>query len=197
MASRPGLTMPPEIRFEVVRNGTNIGHHVVTFRPEGEGLFVTAVVEIAVRLGPIVLYRYKHSVRETWRGDQFVKLDSETDDDGKPYRVHATRDGEHVVVETGEARRVFSSDTIPLTHWNMLCMTRPLFNPQDGLVIDSKIVPRGETTVALADGKMVRAVRYSVVGKYALEDWYDDARQWTALTTKGKDGSEIDYRRSV
>ena len=147
-------------------------------------MFVTAAVEIAVRLGPIVLYRYKHSVRESWRFDQFVNLDSETDDDGKPYRVHAVRDGDHVVVETGEGRQVFSANTIPLTHWNILCMSRPLFNPQDGVLIDSKIVPRGETMVALADGKMVRASRYSVVGKYSLEDWCDDARQWTALTTK-------------
>jgi hypothetical protein len=51
--------------------------------------------------------------------------------------------------------------------------------------------------VALADGRMVRAARYSLVGKPALDDWYDDARQWTALRTIGKDGSTIDYRRVV
>jgi hypothetical protein len=191
-----GTATPPDIRFEVLRNDTNIGQHVVTFRQDNDSVLASAVVDIAVRLGPIVLYHYKHSMRETWRGDEFVQLDSETDDNGKAFQVHAVRSEEHVVVESPQApRRLLPPATIPLTHWNILCMRRPLFNPQDGVPIDSIVEPRGETTVALADGKMVHATRYSVVGKYALDDWYDDAHQWTAFRTIGRDGSTIDYRR--
>src|SRR5271165_2372979 len=92
-AAARGMALPPDIRFKVLRNGGEIGQHVVTFRQDGDALLATAGVRIAVRLGPIVLFRYTHSVREWWRGDQFLKFESDTDDDGKQFRVHAVWSG--------------------------------------------------------------------------------------------------------
>jgi hypothetical protein len=190
--------MPPELRFNVMRNGSAIGHHVVTFRQDGDTLLASTAVDIAVRFGPLVLFRYTHSVRETWRNGQFVTLDSDTDDNGTPWRVHAVRAGDHVLVEGLEVpARVLPPATVPLTHWNILCTERPLFNPQDGVPVESSVVPRGEDMVPLADGTTVRAAHYSLVGKVALDDWYDDSRVWTALRSVGKDGSTIDYRRAA
>jgi hypothetical protein len=168
----------------------------VTFHQQDDTLLANASVEIVVRLGPIVLFRYTHSVHETWRNGQFVSLDSETNDDGKACRVHAIHSGDQVVVEALDARRrILSPATIPLTHWNRLCMERPLFNPQDGVPVESTVVARGEDIVTLADRRTVRAAHYSLLGKVALDDWYDDAHQWTALRSIGKDGSVIEYRR--
>jgi hypothetical protein len=152
-------------------------------------------VEIIVRLGPIPVFRYTHSVREGWRGDRFLSLESETYDDGTPYHVEASNAGDHVIVSTRTVPRVeLAAETIPLTHWNHLCMRRPLFNPQDGVRVESTVAPRGEEMVALADGREVRAMHYSLVGKIALEDWYDVAGKWTALSLIGRDGSRIEYR---
>ena len=197
-APRRGMGLPPELRFNVMRDGNEIGHHTITFRQDGDMLLANVVVEIVVRLGPIPLFRYHHGVRETWRGGQFIALDSETNDDGKSFKVHAARFGDQVIVETLTAPRVvLGPDTIPLTHWNILCMRRPLFNPQDGLPVDSTIVPRGEEMVPLADGRLVPAAHYSLGGKVVLDDWYDEARQWVALRTAGRDGSKIEYRLAV
>jgi hypothetical protein len=188
-------TVPPDRHFEVFRNDSRIGHHTVGFRAEGDTLVATVGVEIAVRLGPIPLFRYTHSVRETWRGDQFLSLESDTNDDGKHFHVQASNAGNQVVIVTEAApRTVFPPDTIPLTHWNILCMRRKLFNPQDGVPIDSTVVSRGETMVPLADGQQVRASHFSLVGKVALDDWYDTAQYWTALHSTGTDGSRIEYR---
>ncbi len=190
--------VPPELRFNVMRNGSLIGHHGITFHQDGETIRATVVVEIVVRLGPIALYRYAHSVREVWRGGRFESMESETNDDGKPFRVRAIRGPEGVAIESSVApRTVLPPTAIPLTHWNSLCMERKLFNPQDGLPIDSTIVPRGDESVALADGRTVRATHYSLVGKVALDDWYDADHMWTALRSKGTDGSNIEYRRAV
>jgi Family of unknown function (DUF6134) len=192
---RPGIAAT-NLLFNVIRNDSDIGQHKISFHADGDLLVANVTVEIVVRLGPIPLYRYTHSVRETWLGDRFISLDSETIDDGKHFRVHAIRIGDQVVIETEAARRaVVSPETIPLTHWNRLCMERPLFNPQDGVPIASKVVALGEEMVALASGTMVRATHYSLVGTIALEDWYDAANQWTALRTIGRDGSRIEYRR--
>jgi hypothetical protein len=188
--------VPPELRFNVMRNGSPIGQHNIRFSLDGETLRAAVVVEIVVRLGPIALYRYTHSVREVWRGGRFESLESETNDDGKPFRVRAVRGSEGVVIESS-VRTVLPPNAIPLTHWNSLCMERKLFNPQDGLPIDSTIVSRGDESVALADGRTVRATHYSLVGKVALDDWYDGDHMWTALRSTGTDGSTIEYRRAV
>jgi len=188
-AGPAAFAAPAELHFEVFRNDKRIGQHVVTFQRDGAGLVAIVAVEIAVKIGPIALFRYTHSVREIWRDGQFVQLDSETNDDGKPFKVHAIRTGDHVVVETPHGpRQVLGSDAIPLTHWNVLCMRRPLFNPQDGAIVASAVIPRGAEMVALADGRQVRAAHYSLTGKVALEDWYDDAGQWAALDSIGTDG---------
>lgn len=188
----------PDLRFEVMRNGSRIGHHAIRFRREGAVLEATIEVDIVVRFGPIVLYRYLMQVREVWRDGAFVSLESETNDDGTRHRVKAMRVPDQVIVDvSGAQRAVFPPNTIPLTHWNNQCMSRPLFNPQDGVAISSNVIARGEASIALADGREVRATRFSLIDDVVLDDWYDTSNHWTALRAPGRDGSTIDYRRSV
>jgi len=200
-ASTSRVTAPPVqpgLRFEVMRNGNRIGQHTIRFRQEGTALEAEIDVDIAVRVGPIVLYRYALKGREIWRDGAFVSLESEINDDGTRHRVKATRTPENVVVEvSGAPSVIFPPNAIPLTHWNNLCMERPLFNPQDGAAIASSVLTRGEDMVPLADGRSVRATRYSLIGKVALDDWYDMTRHWTALRAPGRDGSTIEYRRAA
>ena len=143
------------------------------------------------------LFRYTHSVREVWRDGQFVSLVSETNDDGKQFSVNARRTEQNVVVQASPpAAAVLGPDAIPLTHWNILCMRRPLFNPQDGVFVDSRVTEGGDELVTLADGGRVAARHYSLRGKVMLDDWYDRAGVWAALRGTAKDGSIIDYRRA-
>ena len=189
--------LPSGIRFEITRNGDHIGQHTIRFRQEGTALAAEIDVSIAVSLGPIVLYRYALKGREIWRDGAFVSLESETNDDGTLHRVRAMRLPEHVVVEVSAApAAIFPPGAIPLTHWNSLCMERPLFNPQNGTAIESNVLTRGEDMVPLANGGAVLATRYSLIGNVTLDDWYDTTRHWTALRAPGRDGSTIEYRRA-
>ena len=117
-APRRGLAslVQPDLRFEVMRNGSRIGQHSIRFRQEGTTLEAEFVVDIAVRLGPIVLYRYAMRGREVWREGAFASLESETNDDGTRHRVKATRTPDQVVVEvSGALKTIFPSSAIPLT----------------------------------------------------------------------------------
>lgn len=201
-AGAPGATAmtmpaPGRLRFDVLRNDSRIGQHTVTLTQDGAVLRASIRVDIAVSLGPIVLYRYTHSVQEIWRDGRFVSLESETNDDGTRYRVVAERRADGVTVNAGNAKDlVLPAETIPLTHWHQQCMVAPLFHPQTGERLAPSVALRGEETIALADGRMVRANRYSLTGDVALDDWYDTARTWTALRSVGRDGSMIAYRRA-
>jgi hypothetical protein len=187
-----------DLCFNVMRNGSIIGQHSIGFRQEGGMLIASISLEIMVRFGPIPLFRYSHKVRETWRDGSFLTFESKTDENGKRHRVSATRTAENVIVESSTVGcKVFGAQTIPLTHWNLLCMERPLFNPQDGSLMSARVEARGDEMVVLADGGKVRATRYSLLIKPVLDNWYDGERQWTALRTRGTDGSAIDYRRAA
>ena len=117
LMSGTGFATPPDVRFDVMRNGSRIGQQSVTFQQQGAVLQANTTVEIIVRLGPIVLFRYNHSVREAWRDGQFETLDSTTNDDGKPFKVHAERGAAGVAIEASAIpHAVLPPETIPLTH---------------------------------------------------------------------------------
>lgn len=46
-----------DLRFEVRRNGSEIGYHVLSFRQDGERLTVDIDIELRVRLAFVTLYR--------------------------------------------------------------------------------------------------------------------------------------------
>ncbi len=174
-----GFAAPTDVHFEVIRKGGKIGQQSVTFQQRDGVLVATTAAEIVVRFGPIALFRYTHSVRETWRDGQFETLDSTTDDDGKPFKVHAERGAAGVTVEASTiARAVLPPETIPLTHWNILCMERPLFNPQDGTRIDSRVIraARKWWLWRMARWCARRIIRWS-------EKW-----RWTTGMTRRKSG---------
>jgi len=193
VAPPPGL-----LRFDVSRNGSRIGEHVVRLSRSGATVRAEISVEIAVGFGPITLYRYTHSVREEWQDSQFQWMEARTNDDGTPYHVRAERTAKGVVVRRqGGDEAIMAADTIPLTHWNDTCLRAPLFNPQTGLPLNMAVQPRDTEMIDLGGGRMIRARRYSLVGDETLDTWYDDRNMWTALRSAGRDGSTISYRRAV
>lgn len=200
LAAASAAVTPPSaglLRFDVLRNDRLIGQHVITLTRTDAVLLAAINVRFVVTLGPITLYRYTHTVREEWRDGMFERMESSTNDDGTNHSVKADRTSEGIVVRTGSGKRtVMPMATIPLTHWNYLCMSAPLFNPQTGERVRPRVLARGEEAISLADGRAIRARRYSLSGDVALDDWYDGTHTWAALRSTGSDGSTISYRRA-
>jgi len=197
--ARAAEAMPPEgtLRFSVMRNNSRIGQHIVEVRRDGAAWTARINVEIVVSIGPIAVYRYTLTARETWRDDRFATFDSDTNDDGTRLAVRAARQADGVAVEaSGAARAILAADAIPLTHWNRQCMRAPLFSARNGERHRPTVQPRGEEMVALADGSRIRAERYTLSGDVALDDWYEASGAWAAMRTTGRDGSTIEYRRA-
>jgi hypothetical protein len=192
----PAMLKTPDLRFDVTRSGSRIGRHEVRCRQDDGALLVNVDVDVVVGLGPMVMFRFTHRVTERWEDGRFVSLESRTTDNGKHYQVSASRTEGHVIVESSATgRSVLSPDAIPLTHWNSLCLERALFSSQDGASIAARFNGHFEETVTLAEGRKMRATRYSLAVKPVLYNWYDSDRVWTSLRTEGRDGSTIQYRR--
>jgi len=184
--------------FRVFRKGSEIGTHTLQFHRTGNVLTVNIDVQIAVGFGPITLFRYRLTGVEVWREDRFAEIETATDDDGKMLHVSARRDGNRIVVDANPlGRQNFPAEALPLTHWNIGCMTAPLFNPQDGKAMQVTVTPRGSTSVALANGASVPARQFAMTGQTTLDDYYDADAVWTALHAVATDGSMLDYKRIV
>lgn len=184
------------LAFLVFRNGVRVGDHEMSFTGEPGAMSVTTQVRMAIKLGPVPVFRYRHEARERWAGGRFSELATSTDINGKRRTVAARRSsGGAVVIETDTGRIAAPAGAAPLTHWNSDVLSGPLFNPQEGKMLKASARRVGRETVTLADGRKASAVRWSVRGEAEIDDWYDDDGVWTALRGKLPDGSTMEYRR--
>lgn len=186
---------PRTLSFEVRRNGRKIGEQSITF-DDRDGLSATTQTDLAVALGPVTLYRYRHEASELWRDGRFVNLETRTNDNGKMLRVTARRESAGVrIVQASGAVVQAPEAVLPFTHWNRLIAVSALFNPQDGKLLKERASPGRSSSVSLADGSTRRAEGVVFQGDIYIEDWYDQDGVWTALDGRLKDGSNLAYRR--
>ena len=169
--------------FSVLRNGTPIGEHQMSFAGDPASPTVTTEVRMAVKLGPVPVFRYRHHAVERWTGGRFASLETTTSSNGKAERVSARRTEAGVIIETAKGRITGPAGLRPFTHWNPDVLAGPLFNPQSGKIL--KVTAR-----------RVGANHWAVRGEAEIDNWYDEAGVWTALKGKLEDGSRIEYRRA-
>ncbi len=187
------------LRFEIWRKGKLIGHQEMHFNQHDGTLTISSQVEMVAGWGPFTFYRYRHRGTERWADGAFVSLSTHTNDNGKILTVRAARTAQGVTIDATKGAKhtdwTMPPAALPLTHWNEAAMTRPIFNPQDGKPIKEAFQPRGTGLVALADGRQVRARRYTLPAKVHLDEWYDEQGLWASLRAVVKDGSVLEYRR--
>jgi hypothetical protein len=172
---------PSRLAFAAIRNGSRIGEQRMTFASDGDSLAVHTIAEMAVKLGPLTLYHYRHEADERWKGGRFGSLETHTNANGKLLKVTARRTdgGVEIVSAAGLTTRAPVS-ALPFSHWNRKIAAAPLFNPQDGKLVH-------ETVVATPR-------KLSFRGDVEIDDFYDDAGTWVGLIGKLSDGSRMEYR---
>ena len=184
------------LAFSVLREGSDIGSHVVTFARTGDELTIRIAIDLVVKLGPVPLYRYEHRATEIWNGSSFASIDAQTNDDGKRMTVKAQRLASAVSVgSSNKGNYEAPANALPSTHWNRRMLDGPFFNTQTGELLSNAVTPRGMTTVETGSGRRINVRRFEIVGPITLESWYDDQQTWAGLQFKGQDGSQIVYKR--
>jgi hypothetical protein len=198
--AKPSLLSPlpgKSLGFAVMRKGSKIGEHLLTFDQSGDGnLIVRVAVELKVGVGPIVLFRYKHNATEVWRNGQLASLDTVTNDDGTPNTVTGRATEAGFKVEGTKAKLYAAPDNaLPATHWNRKQLDGPWINTQDGRLLRPKITPVGPEVIPAASGAKIPADHFSLTGDAVLETYYDSTSNWAGLNFKAGDGSVILYER--
>ncbi|MGC8475976.1 MAG: DUF6134 family protein [Acetobacteraceae bacterium] len=192
----PGVPRSDVLRFRLIREGSKIGAHVLHFLPRPEGMRVTIAVDIAVRFGPFVLYRYRLRGSETWRNGRCVGAASRTEDDGTPLFMRAERDASGFWVTGTHTPRYRAPPTaLVASHWNQAELRGPWINLENGRLLHPHVTPLGVHPALLADGAQVPARSYSITGPATMRLWYTLGGVWTGLLFTASDGSLVRYER--
>lgn len=181
------------LQFEVRRDGRSIGRHEVTFEREGEALRVTAQSDIRVRFLGIPIYRFDYRSESLWDESGLLRLEAETDDDGRESRVVARREAEELRIEGSGGRAQVGAPLFPTDHWHPAVLDeRAVLNTLTGRINAVDIVFEGEEEIE-AGGGTRPARRYSYDGDLQATVWYDRQGRWVGLRFLGQDGTPIDY----
>lgn len=181
-----------DLRFKVTRNGSEIGHHVLSFDQQGERLSVDIDIDLQVRFAFITLYSYTHQNRETWQAGQLLGFKSQTNDNGTLISAETRLEGDELVIAGKEGRVSGPADMLPTTYWHRNFVGRERWiDTQNGRIVTSTVTPAGSEWIEAA-GRTIQADRYGLRGDIEFDLWYQ-AERWVKLAFTASDGSRIDY----
>ncbi len=201
LAARPAaaaLPVPPNgsLAFRLVRHGSEIGRHTLTFERQGEALSVRVAVDALVTVFSIPVVRYKLRVVETWQDGILAGLVGETNQNGTQEWVSARRTTEGLVVLGSKTDRYIApEDAIAVTYWNKRMVNGPMISLSDGVLLRPKVERHPADTVRLASGDTIAAEHYNLSGAFDADVWYDQTDTWAGLAFDVADGSNVHYER--
>jgi len=189
-ARRAAAAPPAPVRFRILREGSAIGTHRVTFAERGaEGLVARTEVDIAVKLAGFTVFRFTHRFEEVWAGPRLVAATSRQDRNGTVTEMQARAEGEALLVQGPEGAARLPAQAAPLSWWDVgrIEAERPLFDNATG-----RPLRLAWTRTALPQG----ARRWRCTGDRESEGTWAAEGTWLAWTTKGDDGSVVVYERA-
>ena len=200
LASAALLTFPGALRaqtaspltFTAYRNGSRFGFHQLKFADDGAKRIVDIEIAFDYKLAFVPLYRYRHRNREVWQDGRLLALDTETDDNGTPYRVQARAESNGLLVVGSSGKLQLPADTTSTSYWNEATIERgEWLDTQAGSLVRSKVTIGAPESVMAGD-KLVEAKPYQLEGDITCTLWYHDGR-WVKLRFIASDESVIDY----
>jgi hypothetical protein len=182
------LAAPPDLAFKVLREGREVGTHIVRFRDEGGLLRARSEVRIAVTLAGFTVFRYSNDTDEAWRGDRLVALTSRLERNGRAMGCEARAEGGTIRLRGTAGDAVLPANAAPLTWWRAAAFAPgvPLFDPRDGKPVQPELRRRTENG----------GQRITLIGGEGAEIIYDGGGAWIGFATTGEDGSTVTYRRA-
>jgi hypothetical protein len=191
------------IGFKVLRNGSPIGEHHLTFTQNGDDLSIAVDVDLLVTIATIPVFRYGIKATEKWSGGVFQSLESHVNYNGDALIVHAQKSADGYEVEgfntndpsKNMPRYTAPPGTMPLTYWNKQMLNSTILNVQTAHCYKVNVASPGWNKLPTAEGTMIVAQRFDLTGKLVLSVWYDQQSNWSGLEFQ-KSG-DITYQKMV
>ncbi|HEV7689498.1 MAG TPA: DUF6134 family protein [Hyphomonadaceae bacterium] len=178
--------------FDVFRDGSKFGKHIVVFHKTGDALTVDSDIDLKVAVGPLTLFQYIHDVTEKYSAGNLLSVASKTKKDGKWKTLAAEAVTGGMKVAGAAFKGVQPGVLIPSTHWNVEEMKQAaMFSTETGAMLPMTVTDMGIEKVKTGQG-MIDARRYVVKSELTASFWYDASGRWVKCAFNAQ-GSKIEY----
>jgi len=182
-----------ELVFDVFRDDTRVGSHVVRFNRTEQELIVHSRFELSIEVLFFTVYRFLYESEAAWRSGEIDRIEVDVDDNGDPFRFEAMRKDGITEILSENGRSEFQGALFPTNHWNSNVLSASqVLNTLTGEVNTVRIEPSGREIVPTERGDTV-ATKYAYSGEFETEVWYDEQGRWVKMRFAGKDGVPIEY----
>jgi hypothetical protein len=183
-----------EWRFRVYLDDREIGHHHFTLTRDGRQERLATQAKFDVRFLKIPLFSYRHDNVERWSDNCLEQISSNTDQNGKKFRVEGQATGDAFQVRTNTGERALPACVSTFAYWDKSFLQRDrLLNSQTGEYLDVEVDYLGEKPLALQAAE-VRAHHYRLTAnKLDIEVWYSLDDRWLALQSTTDSGRLLRY----
>jgi hypothetical protein len=180
------------LEFDVFRDGSKFGKHVVVFSKAGDQLTVDSDIELKVALGPLTVFHYVHDATERYSAGRLISVAAKTKKDGKWKTLAADAVEGGLKVAGAAFRGLHTGLVIPSTHWNVAQMKQPaMLSTETGAMLPMQVIDQGLERVKVGAGE-IEARRYFVKSELDATFWYDAQGRWVKCAFKAQ-GSTVDY----
>ncbi len=187
-----------QLNFDVFLDERPIGYQRFELRQDSDGLRVETRAEFEMTLLRIKAFAYHHRNVEQWRDGCLRSIASQTESNGKPYRVTGSSGPNGFAVTSGVGSQLLTDCVGTFSYWDkrQLLARSKLLNSQTGEYLEVESKPLGRGTLTLGDRELA-VERYVLTGKdleitlsYSLE-----SGEWVALDSPLFAGFTLRYRR--
>ncbi len=188
-ARAPAFAAEIETRdFAVLVAGKPAGEVHMTIHRQDNGL-IEMRCDTDIKVHQLIgNYKYIYRGREVWKDHRLVRLDSNTDDNGKRFLVSAVAEADGLHVKVNNVEKMAKADVWLTSYW---CLPDPklrnstlaILDADSGRDLEGKLqyVATEKRRVA---GQEVPLNHYRLTGKVQVELWYDGSdrlvrQEWT------------------
>lgn len=174
-----------DYRWLVIRNGTAIGTHHVSFTQRGDERITVSENLVTPRVMGVVVYRYEHRLTEVSRGGQFVSVRSSLNRNGTIVQVEAEAGPRGVTLRGPDGTLNLPRLAVPLSWWEPQRFggAVPIFGTTTGRPME----------LSWAREALPGGVRWRTAGEIEAVLEFDASGRWSAYQVKGDDGSVVTY----
>ena len=175
--------------WKVMRNGTQIGTHVVRIVQRGAERVAESDVSVLPRVMGIVVYRFEHHYTEVTEAGRFRSVRSHLNRNGTVVDIEAEARADAVALRGPEGAQRLPANAAPLSWWEpaRLGGGTPIFGTTTGRLMDLRW-----QRVARGDG----GYAWRTTGEVEAEVSFGRDGVWNGFSTKGDDGSTVLYERA-
>jgi hypothetical protein len=168
----------PEIRqYATYVDREPAGSYTMTISRRADGsVAMEGRADVTVKfLAGLRVYRYSYTGTEVWKDGRLQQLESQTNDDGKPYRVSVNRDGDRLQVSVNGQARPMRGDVWVTTYWRFpekAVTPLALLDADTGRELNATLQQLGPSRVRVG-GTPVTCTHYRLRHEYPVDLWYD------------------------